>query len=150
MASRRRTISYVVGFLFNDEMDQVILVKKKRPAWQAGLLNGVGGHIERGEQPYAAMQREFQEEAGVDIRVDEWHLFQSERFTGKAVVHFFYSRSTVLHNVATTMTDETIHHCRIEFLSVTEVVRNLTYLIPMAIAKEKLIPGEHLPLLPRV
>ena len=37
---------YVTGFLFNDELDRVVLIHKNRPKWQSGMYNGVGGKIE--------------------------------------------------------------------------------------------------------
>lgn len=40
---------YVVGFLFDSEFRQVALIRKQKPQWQAGLLNGIGGKIEYGE-----------------------------------------------------------------------------------------------------
>ncbi len=64
---------YVVGFAFDPAGTQVALVLKRRPQWQAGRLNGVGGKVERYEQPLQAMHREWREEAGSD-RV-EWKLF---------------------------------------------------------------------------
>ena len=67
------TIYYVVGFLFNPDMTEVVLIKKNRPDWQKGLLNGVGGKIESGEDPITAMIREFKEETGVEIY--NWNLF---------------------------------------------------------------------------
>ena len=36
---------YSVGFLFNDTKTKVCLIKKNRPTWQEGFLNGVGGHL---------------------------------------------------------------------------------------------------------
>ncbi len=36
---------YVVGFMFTEDEKQVVLIEKKRPEWQAGKLNGVGGKI---------------------------------------------------------------------------------------------------------
>lgn len=57
---------FVVGFCFNEERDRVALIKKKRPSWQAGLWNGLGGSIEN-ETPVEAMRREFLEESGVDV-----------------------------------------------------------------------------------
>ena len=60
-------VKYVAGFLFNPTMDSVVLVKKNRPEWQKGFYNGVGGHIEQGENPFDAMTREFEEETGVLI-----------------------------------------------------------------------------------
>ena len=56
---------YVVGFLTCG--GKVKLIRKLRPAWQEGLLNGIGGRVESGEIPHEAMRREFREEAGLDL-----------------------------------------------------------------------------------
>ncbi|MGA3114829.1 MAG: NUDIX domain-containing protein [Syntrophobacteraceae bacterium] len=53
---------YVVGFAFTPERKYVLLVEKTHPAWQAGKWNGIGGHIEEGETPLQAMNREAAEE----------------------------------------------------------------------------------------
>lgn len=34
---------YVVGFCFNSDLSQIILIEKNKPEWQKGYLNGVGG-----------------------------------------------------------------------------------------------------------
>ena len=57
---------YVCGFLFSPDRTRVLLIRKRRPAWQAGRLNGVGGKVEPGEAVREAMRREFREEAGLD------------------------------------------------------------------------------------
>ena len=57
---------YTVGFMF-DKAGCVLLLRKKKPAWQAGRLNGVGGKIENGETPLECMRREFREEANLDV-----------------------------------------------------------------------------------
>lgn len=40
---------YVLGFMFSteDRGQKVALIKKLKPKWQAGLLNGIGGKIEQ-------------------------------------------------------------------------------------------------------
>jgi len=38
-------IEMVVGFLFDNFSENVLLIKKNRPAWQKDRLNGVGGKI---------------------------------------------------------------------------------------------------------
>jgi 8-oxo-dGTP diphosphatase len=58
---------YVCAFLFSWDRSRVLLIRKRRPAWQAGKLNGVGGKIEAGETPAEAVRREFREEAGLDV-----------------------------------------------------------------------------------
>ena len=62
---------YVVGFVFCQEA--VLLIRKARPKWQAGKLNGVGGKIEPGELPLAAMVRECREESGLEIPPHAWN-----------------------------------------------------------------------------
>lgn len=56
---------YVVGFMFSDNLKVVALIRKQKPEWQKGKLNGVGGKVEPGEDSMSAMRREFVEEAGV-------------------------------------------------------------------------------------
>lgn len=63
---------YVMGFAFTPNMQRVLLIKKKRPDWQAGKWNGIGGHIEPGESPKDAMMREFTEECGLRIPNRHW------------------------------------------------------------------------------
>ena len=59
------TARYVAGFAFNMDGDRVLLVLKKKPAWQNGRLNAIGGKIEANESPLQAMVREFREETDV-------------------------------------------------------------------------------------
>lgn len=58
--------------IFLTRGDQVLLLKgaKDKRLWP-GLYNGVGGHIEQGEDVLSAAQRELQEETGLTSR-DLW------------------------------------------------------------------------------
>lgn len=56
---------YVLGFAF-DPKGRCVLIERTKPDWQQGLANGLGGSIEEGEAPHAAMRREFREECGID------------------------------------------------------------------------------------
>lgn len=59
---------YVLGYYFNRDLNRVTLIHKNRPAWQAGKLNGVGGHLEESDaSSMKAMEREFYEETGVTV-----------------------------------------------------------------------------------
>lgn len=58
---------YVLAFIFNKDLDSVWLIKKNKPEWQKGCLNGIGGKIERGERPIDAMERELREETGIRL-----------------------------------------------------------------------------------
>lgn len=53
--------SYVVGFIYNDNLEQVLLQLKDRN-WQKGRFNGIGGGIQGAESPIRAMRRETLEE----------------------------------------------------------------------------------------
>ena len=69
-----------------DSRDRIALVRKNKPAWQAGRLNGIGGGMEDGESPLASMRREWSEET--DTFNPFWCQFATICFN-EAVVHFF-------------------------------------------------------------
>lgn len=56
---------YVLGFVFNKSKTQVLLIEKKKPEWQAGHWNGIGGKIEENELPLQTMIREAIEETSL-------------------------------------------------------------------------------------
>jgi 8-oxo-dGTP diphosphatase len=79
---------YCLGFLFAE--DYVLLIHKVRPAWQKGKMNGIGGHVEPGESPLAAMVREFHEETGLHNHAHNWQYFFVMEFED-CVVHCYRS-----------------------------------------------------------
>lgn len=121
---------YVAGFMFDG--DRVALVVKNRPAWQAGKMNGVGGHIELGETPEQAMYREFVEETGYKWKV-YWHKFavlSGEHFR----VYFFWSEGS--HDILKSPTDEKIVSIPCDRINHANCIPNLTWLVPMAKSME--------------
>jgi 8-oxo-dGTP diphosphatase len=64
---------FVLGFIFSPDQQQLLLLKK-RPTdrFNADRWNGIGGHIEPGETPAAAMSRECLEEAALEISEFAW------------------------------------------------------------------------------
>lgn len=83
---------YVCGFLFHD--DNVLLVRKNRPDWQAGLLNGVGGKCEGHETPHFSMVREFQEtDLGLSM-AGNFKLFATE-YLAAGSIEVYYFRASV-------------------------------------------------------
>lgn len=118
---------YVVGFLFNEALTQVALVRKNRPAWQAGLLNGIGGKIEPAEASFRAIVREFDEETGVAfVGWRRMAVMQSPDW----VVDVFVGRSDAVLAVQT-RTDEEIHLHAAEG-PFNGAVPNLPWLVPLA------------------
>ena len=120
----------VVGLAFQLDEKKIILIKKKRPKFQVGKLNGVGGHIESHESPINAMIREFMEETGIHITT--WRLF-CKLIHDNNLVYFFSVFSSVIHMCSTT-TDEEVHLCDVGgILKSEKLMYNLKWLIPMAL-----------------
>jgi 8-oxo-dGTP diphosphatase len=108
---------YVVGFMFNPAENAVLLLRKNRPTWQVGKLNGIGGRVEDGETPQQAMRRECVEEVGLDV--DSWNEF------------CVLSVGPIMN--ASVMTDE-LPEVVNAFALPFDVIPNLKWLIPMALS----------------
>ena len=140
--------SYTLGFVFTQhqhatdvspgagftpQFDQVLLVHKNRPEWQAGRLNGLGGKLEPGETPVDCVAREIWEESGLTIPVSDWTEIGAMRGEGWEVLVFaaVYSGDSV---DATAQTDEQIGWYPIQQLP-KETLPNLRWLIPLCLHK---------------
>lgn len=127
---------YVCGFAFHGEpgsAPHVVLIRKIKPEWQAGKLNGVGGKIEPGETPEQAMAREFKEEAGVFSSSTDWAVFARCIFRGADVIFLRSFDETYVKS--RTMTAETIEHrdvFGIDEIPEGSIIPNLRWLIPLA------------------
>ncbi len=97
---------FVVGFAFSKDRSKVVLVKKNRPAWQAGRMNGVGGKFEDGESPSECMVREFLEETGVQTSIEDWHYYT--KIIGRDGDVFFFRMFDDKVLSATTQNDEEV------------------------------------------
>lgn len=122
---------YVAGFLFC--FGEVALIQKKRPEWQKGLWNGIGGKIEDGEFTDHAMYREFLEEAGHNTPIDSWKWFASLTATDGGSTVYFHKRRVISKPVLRTMTDEPVKWWKIKELETIPLVPNLRWLIPLAL-----------------
>ena len=125
---------YVLGFAFDEKKNDVALILKNRPEWQAGHLNGIGGHLEYMEGPKNAMIREFEEETG--YHKSEWNHYITMYFD-EAIVWCYYS--IVPLEKLKTMTDEEIYITSINDIVMgrAKVINNLQWLIPMALNYER-------------
>ncbi|WDP84398.1 MAG: NUDIX domain-containing protein [Desulfobacter sp.] len=133
---------FVVGFGFTIDEEQtdsrVLLVKKNRPAWQKGRLNGIGGKIEAKESPQAAMARECLEETGLELTWTLRGLLRGTNIDGRAFeCHLFYAYSNDLLNFQQ-REDEPIGLYRPEELSTHQIVDSLDFLIPYGLSKDRL------------
>lgn len=124
-------IRYVAGFMFSRDRAEVALIRKNKPAWQKGLLNGIGGKIEDGESARQAMIREFWEETGSKSQESFRHfaLIHGPTFS----VDFFYTVGDL--NELRTMEEEQIERVRLADIHVlrADMIENLPWLISLAI-----------------
>lgn len=130
---------YVAGFAFSSDGKKVVLIQKNRPKWQAGKLNGVGGHVEAGETTLAAMVREYKEETGITSVYEDWERFACVRGSDFSV-HFFAAFNDSLLGV-TSLTDEVVGVFPAPpFDGVTAgypIISNLNWLIPLALDTQR-------------
>lgn len=130
---------YVVGFAFDERGDHVLLIEKRRPEWQSGRLNGIGGHVEEGENGHEAMVREFEEETGLETTESEWQCF-AKLVTTRSVVDVFTARLSRERALgADDKTDEKIQCVRTADLADYETVPNLRWLVPLALRADDLL-----------
>jgi 8-oxo-dGTP diphosphatase len=148
---RSKRQRYVCGFAFHsldgNVRPRVVLVRKVKPDWQAGKLNGVGGKIEAGESPEQAMSREFHEETGVIIYPECWQVFATMNFP-KAEVVFLrcFMESARTAATQTVWSDEVQAHISepiehrlvrgIDEIPEDRIMPNIRWAIPMAFHQE--------------
>lgn len=121
----------VVGFLFNEKRDRVVLIRKEKPAWQEGRLNGVGGKLEVGETPLAAMIREFTEETGVEAVYWMPAVYMGDGRTWE--VTFYYAANQEAFTAARTMEDEKVVKVHVADLWSCNTIPNIRWLIPFCL-----------------
>ena len=128
-------IEYVAGFLIDTAKENVVLILKQHPPRLAGRFNGVGGKIEPGESPLAAMRREFWEETG--LVVQEWHNFLW--FLGRETSIHFFSSFAPLETLSQvqTLTDEQVIVHPLASLQDIPTLPNVGWVVQMALTAEQ-------------
>lgn len=132
-------MDFVVGFAFDQYLDQLLLIRKRRPSWQAGRLNGIGGKIEPvalnvdvPESSLTAMRREFMEETGLLLDADDFKKFGVLRGFDDEKIYLFTAQTDAIHQ-ATTVTDETVDlYSTHTVVTRGDILPNLRWLIPAA------------------
>lgn len=125
----------VAAFTFDLARENVLLIKKNRPAWQKGRINGIGGKIEKNEAPHVAMVREFEEETGQSV----------ETFINYAIVNgsgwrvYFYFTIIEPLQIKENPTDEILLIAPVRDLP-ENILYNLNWLIPLALDEDLLKP----------
>lgn len=134
---------YVAGFLFQQVNwhceNQVALVLKAKPAWQAGHWNGIGGKIEDGEASANAMRREFYEETG--SHAGGWWRHYATLYGPRASVDFY--ANSVWSYAAPFLPETNDVGEPLQWWPVSrlpKVIGNLRWLVPMALDRNIIEP----------
>lgn len=124
-------VEYVAGFLFSECQKYVAMVRKNKPEWQKGKLNGIGGKIEAGETPHEAMVREFREETGILIPAwDNTAIINGNGWT----VYFFHQFDNNIWGTSTIEDEEiVIHHVDDILLGTVDYIKNIPVLLTLAL-----------------
>ena len=142
--------TFVCGFAFNETKDYVALLRKQGfPTEIAGKWNGVGGGIGLGEGIRTAIAREFNEEAGVLTKAEDWTCFHSARYLNGNICHMLTTvlspaqfrdvRTTGHEIVQTKQVSSTLFDLAEAIAegatpqSPTEIYLPVAYLLPMAL-----------------
>lgn len=117
-------MNYVLGLIFNKNKTEIALIRKDRPIFQKGLLNGIGGKIENNETEINAMIRECEEETTLVTVENDWIPF------GKYVFNEGINSKSSIFLYATIIDDLNVLNCKesevIEIHSITNLMPNNT------------------------
>ena len=129
--------TYVLALLFTADKRAVVLMRRTRPAWQAGRANALGGRLLGGESPGSAARREVREECGVDVAEGEWVevLVWEDAEYRMHVVRAMNDRA----REARTMEDQEVFLADVDALP-ANVIDNLRWLVPLALDREVAMP----------
>jgi 8-oxo-dGTP pyrophosphatase MutT (NUDIX family) len=120
--------------------NQVLLIEKRRPAWQAGLYNLPGGAVEEGETVHEAAVRELFEETGLKCNDSDVMLLGTIDGGQEYLVYVCDCAINPRRNKkgATTVTDEVVFWSDLhQALNDPRLISNLRIIIPFCRSRLK-------------
>jgi 8-oxo-dGTP diphosphatase len=127
--------AFVLALLYSTDHRQVVLMRRTRPAWQAGRVNALGGRVMAGESAATAARREVREECGVDVA--EWRevlVWEDAEY----VMHVVRAVSDKARD-ARTQEDQEVFLADVNALP-ANVIDNLRWLVPLALDEHVALP----------
>jgi len=131
--AKKDPVRYVVGLRFSEDRSRVVLIRKNRPDWQRGMLNGPGGRVEPGETILAGMAREFLEEAGVPTDAHEWTPTAMLSVEGDPRREIVFLCSAGDISRARTTTDEEIVVAAVAEIALLPLVAVIPWVVPLSL-----------------
>lgn len=137
---------YVLGFLFSEDETRIALIRKTRPTWQAGRLNGIGGHVGRGEDFNQAMARESREELGASATLT-WRRFatveshrvrDTDQLDEKWIMACYRAPDALAHLPSHNDVGEAFETHDVDLVPLMiDTVNNLSWLVAMAHSRQE-------------
>ena len=128
---------YVLALLFTPDARRVVLMRKERPAWQAGRVNALGGKLLPGESAAEAASREVREEAAARVPVGAWHelVVWRDPVYRMHVLSAFHPAA----DGARTAEDQEVFLADVDDLPAA-CIENLRWLVPLALDRDVALP----------
>lgn len=123
--------NYTVGFIFDKNLQHVLLINKLKPAWQKGKLNGVGGKLEEGETPKEGVLREVLEETGIQTKATQL-MEVGELIEAQAKIYIFTTIIDKDIHKEKSLTQEKVAWHQIDALP-QNIIPNLLWQIPFCL-----------------
>jgi ADP-ribose pyrophosphatase YjhB (NUDIX family) len=127
-------ISYVIGMLYSESFDRVLLIRKTKPDWQAGNFNFPGGKIEKSESANDAIISRFKEETNLQTLPSDWDLFGEMVSKDREYQVLFFAGvyHPDRHGEVISLTEEMCWWTPVYALP-KNIITNLKWLIPLGI-----------------
>lgn len=128
---------YVLGFVFDETKEHVLLIRKNRPDFQKGKLNGLGGAKEKEDADLLiAIKRETKEEANLEIEnYEPYYVYGHDGDEFQMTVFRAFIPLAELKKFQTT-TDEKLKLIKVKDLLKYPLVNEVETLINTALKSE--------------
>lgn len=117
--------------------EDAVLLMKRAPHKRVfpNQYNGLGGHIERDEDPFSSARREILEESGLHVsklRLCAVHNIDAGAATG--IMLFVFTAQSQTRDLQVTTPEGTLHWVNIEELATLDLVEDLLRILPRVLA----------------
>jgi 8-oxo-dGTP diphosphatase len=136
---RYKLIPRVLIFVTRGESILLLKGSPNKRLW-ANLYNGIGGHVEKGEDIHSAALREFYEETGLDL-IDPWLCAVAAIDTDKQIgIGMFVFRGGISPGEPKSSSEGTLEWIPIKKIKALPLVEDLPVLVPMIMEIRKTDP----------
>ena len=130
-------MKYSCGLIFNEDKTEILLVRKRRPSWQIGMFNGIGGKVDGYESALECMIRKSKEETTI---IDEnWREIAKLRGDDLSWCVVFFAIYNQDFKKISPLTDELLYPIMIkdifnrQWYFYNSIIKNLRVIISLAL-----------------